>query len=174
MSEYNLKRNIGSSAIKLDAEDEIISIIFLNNERIGILSREGQFIIVESTNIRSTGRVTRGIIGMKLGACDYIVSAHAITKETTYLLTVSSDGYGKCTSISEFNVTNTNTKGVKIQKNDAMIDFIPITNQSDILINSSTTQIRIKLQEVPILSRGAQGTKIIKLTNNSVVGISTL
>ena len=55
-----------------------------------------------------------------------------------------------------------------------MSDFIPITTQSDILVNSSTTQIRIKYSDVPILSRGALGTKLIKLTDNYVIGISSL
>ena len=55
-----------------------------------------------------------------------------------------------------------------------MCDFLPVTNPNDILINSNTTQIRIKYDDVPNLSRGAQGTKLIKLTNNYVIGISRL
>ena len=174
LSEYNLKRNIGAAAIKLDSNDEIISTFIVNDERIGLLSNSGQFIMVATTPIKAIGRVTRGIIGMKLGTNDYIVSARAIPKETTQLFSISKDGYGKISNISEFSVTGTNTKGVKIQKSDNMCDFIPVNTQSDILINSNTTQIRIKYDDVPTLGRGTQGTKLIKLTNNLVVGISTI
>jgi len=173
-SEYNLSRNVGAQALKLDAGDEIASILFINDERIGILSREGQFIIVDSKPIHSIGRLTRGIIGMKLMPSDYIVSARAIPKDATALFSISSDGSGKSTSIKEFTLTNTNTKGVKIQKSDAMCDFLPITTQSDVLINSNTTQIRVRINDIPLLSRGTQGSKIIKLTTNYVIGISSL
>lgn len=174
LSDYNLKRNAGAQAIKLDAGDEIMSILVLEHERIGIMSRAGQFIMLESDPIRATGRVTRGIIGMKLNTGDYVQSARVISKDTRELFSISIDGFGKKTSISEFSVTSTNTKGVKIQKANELCDFIAITNAVDILINSSTTQIRVKYTDIPLASRGTIGVKLIKLTNNYVIGISSL
>jgi len=174
LSEYNMKRNIGALAIKLDTNDEIVSILILEDEKIGIMSKCGQFIMVATSPIKSIGRVTRGIIGMKLAAGDEIMTARAIPNSTTHLFSISTDGYGKSTPISEFSVTGTNTKGVKIQKAENMCDFIPIITQSDILINSNTTQIRIKNSEIPIQSRGTIGVKLIKLINNNVIGISSL
>ena len=173
LNEYSLKRNVGATAIKLDNDDEIISILIMSDERLGILSKNGQFIMVDTTKIKPIGRVTRGIIGMKLDSGDEIVSARAIKKDLK-IFSISKEGYGKLTDMSEFNVTNTNTKGVKIQKSTEMCDFLPITNPTDILINSNTTQIRIKYTDIPNLSRGAQGVKLIKLTNNYVIGISLL
>lgn len=174
LSEYNMKRNVGAIAIKLDEGDEIVSILNIESERLGIMSKSGQFIIVNTSPIKAIGRVTRGIIGMKLNKDDYVESARAIPNGTRYIFSVSTDGYGKSTPIEDFNVTGTNTKGVKIQKSENMCDFVSINSTNDILINSNTTQIRIKYNDVPILSRGAQGTKLIKLTNNYVIGISTL
>ena len=174
LSDYNLKRNVGAAAIKLDTNDSIVSILIVEDEKIGIMSKTGQFILINSSLIKPIGRVTRGIIGIKLNAGDYVSSARAISKEVSSVFSISSDGYGKATPIKEFNVTNTNTKGTKIQKSDSMCDFIGITSNEDILINSTTTQIRIKLIDVPNLSRGAQGTKLIKLDKNYVIGISTL
>lgn len=174
LSEYNLKRNVGAQALKLDDGDEIVSILFINDEQIGILSREGQFIRIQSTPIKSLGRVTRGVIGIKLNVSDYVVSARAIKPNTQYIFSITSDGYGKMTSIKEFSITGTNTKGVKIQKSDALCDFATVTNIADILVNSSTTQIRIKYQDIPIISRGTQGVKLIKLTDNYVIGVSML
>ena len=174
LSEYNLKRSTGAQALKLDDGDEIVSILFIDNERIGILSRDGQFIMIESTPIRALGRLARGIIGIKLSPSDYVVSARAIGKDSRYLFSITSDGYGKNTALSEFNITNTNTKGVKIQKSDNLCDFIPIAAQGDILVNSNTTQIRVKSTDIPTLSRGALGVKLMKLTDNYIIGISSL
>lgn len=174
LSDYNMKRNIGAAAIKLDAGDSIVATLLISDERLGIMSHSGQFIMIASSPIKSLGRVTRGIIGMKLNAGDYIVAAHAIPSTTKELFSIAEDGCGKATSISDFSITGTNTKGVKIQKANNMADFAPIISQADLLINSTTTQIRVRLSDVPKLSRGTQGTKLIKLTNNHVIGISSL
>lgn len=174
LNEYNMKRNTGATALKLDVNDEIVSILIMEEEKLGIMSRDGQFIMVATSPIKSIGRVTRGIIGMKLNAGDYVVSARAIPQNTTHIFSIASDGYGKSTSINEFNITGTNTKGAKIQKADNMCDFLPIQNTGDILINSNTTQIRVRYDDIPVLSRGTQGTKLIKLTNNYVIGVSTI
>jgi DNA gyrase subunit A len=172
LSEYNLKRNAGAQALKLDDGDEIVSILFIEDERIGILSRDGQFIMIQSIPIKPLGRLTRGIIGMKLNTGDYVVSARAIGPAAEYIFSITSDGYGKKTSIKEFNITGTNTKGVKIQKSDALCDFITVNDETDILVNSSTTQIRVKHTDIPTISRGTLGVKLIKLTDNHVIGVS--
>ena len=174
LSEYNLKRNTGAQAIKLDAGDEIVSIFPVTNEKIGIMSHAGQFIMIDSKIINATGRVTRGIIGMKLNTGDYVQSARAIGPAASYIFSISADGYGKKTSIKDFNITSTNTKGVKIQKSDDLCDFMAISDNVDVLINSSTTQIRIKYTDIPLASRGTIGVKLMKLTNNSIIGISSL
>ena len=174
LSEYNLKRSTGAQAIKLDDGDEIVSILFTDDERIGILSRDGQFIMIQSAPIKALGRLTRGIIGMKLNAGDYVVSARTIGPAAQYIFSITSDGYGKKTYLKEFNITSTNTKGVKIQKSDALYDFMAMSDESDILINSNTTQIRVKYTDIPIALRGTLGVKLMKLTDNYIIGISSL
>ena len=174
LNEYNLKRSTGAQAIKLDDGDEIVSILFTDDERIGILSRDGQFIMIQSAPIKALGRLTRGIIGMKLNAGDYVVSARTIGPAAQYIFSITSDGYGKKTYLKEFNITGTNTKGVKIQKSDALCDFMAMSDESDILINSNTTQIRVKYTDIPIALRGALGVKLMKLTDNYIIGISSL
>ena len=174
LDEYNLKRNTGAQAIKLDINDEIVSIFTLIDEKIGIMSCAGQLVIINSSTINAIGRVTRGIIGIKLNPGDYVQSARAIPAATQELFSISEDGYGKLTRLSDFNVTNTNTKGVRIQKSDKMCDFIPLISKDDILINSTTTQIRIKYNDIPLLLRDTLGVKLIKLTNNYVICISSI
>ena len=167
ITEYNLKRNAGAIAIKLDEGDEIVSVLFINDEKIGIASNNGNFIMINTSDIRPIGRVARGVIGMKLNESDFVVSAKTVTKDTKELISISKDGYIKRTSIDEFRLTGRATKGIKIQNANAICDFLPNISNNDILIVSSTTQIRIRIQDIPLLSRDSQGVKSIKLSNNS-------
>lgn len=169
LSEYNLRRNTGVQALKLDDDDLIASILILKDERVGILTEEGNFIIIETKDIRPIGRVARGVVGIKLNEGDKVVSGRVIPKETKEILSVSEDGYSKRTDINEFKITGRATKGVKIQRADNLCDFLPLIDSNDILVVSSTTQIRVKVEEIPVLSRGAQGVKTLKLGENSKV-----
>ena len=169
LDEYNLKRNTGATAIKLDEGDQIASIILTDNDKIGIASAQGQFIMIKTDDIKPIGRVARGVIGMKLNEGDEVVSAKVIGTGIKEIASVSEDGYIKRSSISEFKLTGRATKGVKLQKVENLCDFLPLYDNNDILLVSSAAQIRLKLSDVPILSRGAQGVKAIKLAENSKV-----
>ena len=82
----------------------------------------------------------------------------------------------KKTPYSEFTVQGKNTKGAKLQKltdGDWMADFIPLAAENEVLVNATSSCIKIDVNEIPEFSRGAQGTKVIKLTaKNNVVGLN--
>ena len=169
LSEYNLKRKGGATAIKLDANDKIVSVLFVNEEKIGIASRSGQFIMITTSDIRAIGRTARGVAGIKLNDSDEVAEAIIITPDTKELVTVAEDGYIKRSPISEFRITGRATKGVRIQNTDCLCSILPLTKDQDVLVNSSKAQIRLKLSDIPSLSRGTQGVKSIKLSENSKV-----
>ena len=125
--------------------------------------------MIKTDDIKPIGRVARGVIGMKLNEGDEVVSAKVIGTGVKEIASVSEDGYIKRSPISEFKLTGRATKGVKLQKVENLCDFLPLYNDNDILVVSSVAQIRLKLNDVPILSRGAQGVKAIKLAENSKV-----
>lgn len=173
LSEYNMKRKTGAIALALDKDDEIMSVLFTDDEEIGLLSSRAYFIMIETSPIRPIGRTARGVIGMKLNEGDSVVSARIIPKNTKEILSISEKGYSKRTDIIEFKLTGRGTKGVKIQKEEVLCDFLPIVDNSDILVSSTSAQIRVKLDDFAKSGRGAQGTKTIKMTETSkVIGIS--
>lgn len=175
LSEYNLKRNSGALAIKLDSDDQIVSILFTNEDKIGIASEQGQFIMIETKDINPIGRVARGVQGMKLNDGDCVVSARVIGVQTKEIISVSEDGYIKRTDLNEFRVTGRATKGVKLQNTLKLCDFLPFSNDSDVLVVSTTAQIRLKIGDVPSLSRGTQGVKSLKLAAGAkVMGLGSL
>jgi DNA gyrase subunit A len=169
LSEYNLKRNSGALAIKLDPDDQIVSILLTDNDRIGIASAQGLFIMIETKNINAIGRVARGIQGMKLNTGDCVVGARVIKSDDRELISISEDGYIKRTPINEFRVTGRATKGVKIQNTNSLCDFLPVCDESDILVVSTSSQIRLKFRDIPSLSRGTQGVKSLKLSSGAQV-----
>ena len=169
LSEYNLKRNVGATAIKLDSGDIIVSALFLNEEKIGIMSRAGQFIMITTSDIRAIGRVARGVAGIKLNDGDEVAEATIVPNDTRELVTVAEDGYIKRSPIDEFRLTGRATKGVKIQNSSCLCSILPLSKDQDVLINSTKAQIRLKLSDIPLLGRGAQGVKSIKLSENSKV-----
>lgn len=170
LSEYNIKRaKNGIKALELNSNDEVNSILFMNEEKIGIATKSGNFIIIETKDIRSIGRTSKGVIGIKLDASDYVVSARVIGSDTKEIISISEDGYIKRTSISEFHVTGRGTKGIKLQKTNSLCDFLPMTSAFDVLITAETSQIRLRLSDIPQLSRGTQGVRAIKLPENSKI-----
>lgn len=174
LSEYNIKRGGGAKALALDEGDEIVSVLFVNSEKIGLLSAGGNFLITTTSDIRPIGRTTKGIKGMKLNDEDYVISAHIIPEDTISIMSISGEGNAKQTKISEFVTQGKNTKGARLQKvvsEDWMADFKPIVNETEVSIASTSSTLKIKVNEVAMLSRGTQGSRAIKMgvKDNAIV-----
>lgn len=174
LSEYNIKRSGSAKALALDEGDEIVSVLFVNSEKIGLLSAGGNFLITTTSDIRPIGRTTKGIKGIKLNDEDYVISAHIIPEDTISIMSVSGEGNAKQTKISEFATQGKNTKGARLQKitsEDWMADFKPIVNETEVSIASTSSTLKIKVNEVAMLSRGTQGSRAIKMgvKDNAIV-----
>ena len=176
LSEYNLKRSGSLRAINLDTNDEIASILFINDEDIGIMTEQGNFIRITTNDIRAIGRIAKGIRGIKLNPGDAVCCAYPIPKDTQYIISVTSSGLFKKTPISEFSVQGKNTKGAKIHKltdKDHMADFVSLSTETEILVASSRSTIKVSINDVPTLSRVAQGAKAIKMNDtDKIIGIA--
>lgn len=173
LSEYNIKRNCAMKALELDRDDEICSVIFTDDENIGMLTALGQFLIIPTSDIRVIGRTAKGVKGIKLNENDFVISAKIMPLNTKELLSITSKGYIKRTPISEFNIATRYTKGGKLHKikdeDDSLTDFLSIVTEKDALVTATATQIRINLDEVPLLSKGAIGNKSMKLSDDAQI-----
>lgn len=166
ISEYNTNRKIGLRAIALTEGDEIVDVIFGNDIKIGIVTEAGNFLMINTNDIRAIGRVAQGIKAIKLNDGDKVAAAHMIPEDTKCIASISGAGLFKQTAISEFSVQGKNTKGSKLQKlndGDWLADFLPITTEADVLIVSTRSSIRLTLNDIPMLSKGTLGNKSIKL-----------
>jgi DNA gyrase subunit A len=176
LSEYNLARKVAVKALTLDEGDEIVSVVFTGTDRAGILTETGNFIMIETEDIRPIGRVARGVKAIKLNDGDYVISARIIPDDTQYIASISGAGLFKKTPFEEFSTQGRGTKGAKIQKvgdGDYMADFHPITKEGEVLVASTNACIKLTTEDIPVFSRGALGNKSIKLGPlHSVVKIS--
>lgn len=166
LSEYNMSRKTAIKALTLDEGDEIVSVVFTSTDCIGILTETGNFIMIETEDIRPIGRIARGVRAIKLNEDDYVVSARIIPDSTTHLASISGAGLFKKTNINEFVTQGRGTKGSKIQKlndGDWMADFYPITKNGEVLVASTKACIKLTTNDLPLLSKGALGNKSIKL-----------
>lgn len=176
LAEYNLKRSGSLKAINLDANDEIASILFINDEDVGIMTELGNFIRITTKDIRPIGRVAKGIKGIKLNDGDAVCCAYPIKADSQYIVSVTAAGLFKKTPISEFTVQGKNTKGAKIHKltgKDHMADFMALGTETEILVASSQSCIKLSVNDIPTLSRVTQGAKAIKMNDTAkIIGIS--
>ena len=172
LSEYNIKRAGSLKALSLDENDEIADVLFTDEDKVGILTEFGNFLLIETKDIRPIGRVTRGVRAIKLNDKDAIVSARIVLSSTKEICSISGAGLIKKTPYSEFVVQGRGTKGAKLHKigeKDFLADFIPIENETEILIASTSACIKIKTNEIPLLSKGALGNKSIKLKDGDTI-----
>lgn len=177
LSEYNIKRAGGAKALDLENNDEICSVIFVNEEKVGILTEFGQFLIYETKDIRAVGRIAKGVKAIKLNENDSITSARTIPEGVKEFVSVTGNGYIKRTSASEFVVTGRYTKGGKLQKlkdeSDYLIDFLPILSENNLIITSTSAQIKVDIKDISLLGKGAQGTKSLKMKDkDKIIGLS--
>ena len=176
LAEYNLKRSGSLRAINLEPNDEIASILFIDEEDVGIMTEQGNFIRITTKDIRPIGRVAKGIRGIKLNDGDAVCCAYPIKADSQYIVSVTASGLFKKTPITEFTVQGKNTKGAKIHKltgKDHMADFMALGTETEILVASSQSCIKLSVNDIPTLSRVTQGAKAIKMSDTAkIIGIS--
>ncbi len=166
LSNFSVGRNSTVKSLTLTKGDALISVCFLNKERIGILTKGGNFVIIKSEDVREVGRVAQGVKGITLKEGDEVVSVRAIPDSTVEILSATSNGDAKRTSITEYGVQGRATKGLKIQNGAQFGDFYPLTNESEILANGTATQLCLSISDITLSGRATQGVRLMKLKPN--------
>ena len=179
LMDYSNNRKGGIIAIGLREDDELINVdITDGNSNIIIGTKEGMCIRFNETDVRPMGRGATGVIGVRLKyEGDYVVGA-AVCDDDKTLLTVTENGYGKKTKISEFKVQNRGGQGVtgyKLTDKTGKVAGISIVNNDiDImLITSEGVIIRMATDEISEFGRVTQGVRLMRLADDvNVVSIA--
>ena len=172
ITEYDNIRKNGLTAISLRDDDTLIEVKLTDgDEDVIMVTKYGQAIRFSETEVRATGRATMGVIGMNLSADDVIIGMQLISQGES-LMTVSENGLGKCTLMTEFNTIHRGGKGVKCykitEKTGNLIGAKAVERDDEVmLINTAGTIIRIEVAGTTLLSRITSGVKLIDLKENT-------
>ncbi len=174
ITEYSNVRKTGLAAINLREDDELIEVKKTDNKKdIILVTKYGQCIRFHETDVRSTGRVSMGVIGMNLTDGDQVVGMQMNTQGDA-LMIVSEKGLGKCTLMSEFTPQNRGGKGVKcykITEKTGNIVGVKAVNQDNeiMMITTEGVIIRIPVAGTALLGRVTSGVKLINLDEGVIV-----
>ena len=175
--DYSRPRANGIWAIDLREDDELVNVEITNGQRdIMLFSSSGKCIRFNESNVRSMGRVARGVIGIRLKEGQRVVSMLVIDEGD--ILTVTQHGFGKRTHVDEHHVQGRGGQGViGIQtsvRNGELVSAVQVTDDEDImLISDGGTLVRTSTEGISTLGRNTQGVTLIRLgENESLVGLA--
>ena len=183
-SELTLFDNIkkaGKRAIKLNDDDEVMYIGLTSGtgeDEVFAATRNGIAIRFSEKDVRSMGTGAAGVKGITLRDKDKIVGAAIINSEMNNdemrILTITEEGYGKRTKLSEYRLTSRGGKGIinaKLNDKTGKIVDVKIVTENDeiMLITSEGTLIRTSVNNVSVIGRSASGVRIMKVRNNEKI-----
>ena len=179
MCEYSNMRKTGLQAILLREGDELIEVkVTDNTEDIFLATKFGMSIRFKETDARITGRVSYGVIGMKLDEGDEVIGMQ-MASQGEYMLVASEKGYGKRTRISEFKLQLRGGKGLLCynvtEKTGNLVGMKLLDDGRDImLITNEGILIRMGVDDISIIGRNTSGVKLMSIDADSDVHVASI
>jgi DNA gyrase subunit A len=177
LSAYGNPRRGGIIGMKLDAGDRVISAQLTDGTNdIVLATRRGQAIRFAEDEVRDMGRDTMGVRGITLeGKNDGVLDMVVVKNESNALLSVTENGYGKRTLISDYRVTHRGGKGIKTlnptAKTGPLVAVKEVVEQDELMIvTTGGIIIRLPIQGIRVMGRATQGVKLINLDAGHKVG----
>ena len=170
--EYANIRKSGLQAINLRDDDDLIEVKVTDNTKdIFLVTKHGQCIRFDENDVRTTGRVSMGVIGMNLSYDDEVV-AMQLNTQGTHMLIVSEYGMGKRTDIDEFTVQHRGGKGIKCykitEKTGNVVAAKAVNEDTEVMIiNTEGIIIQLMVSEVSVLGRITSGVKMIEMDSEN-------
>ena len=181
LSQFSRPRPSGLIALGLAEGDTLVGAAITDGGRDVLLSASsGKAARFKESDVRAMGRTARGVRGIRLTGGQRVISL-VIPDEDGHLLTASANGYGKRTRISEFPVKGRGAMGVIAMKaserNGELVAAVQVFEGDELmLISDMGTLVRTGTDDISIISRNAQGVRLINLRGeerlNSVARIA--
>ena len=177
LTEFASIRKTGKIAISIVEGDELISVQLTNGQdEILMASHSGKCIRFAESDVRATGRDTQGVKGLELNDDDFVVDMTVI-KEDCEVITVTENGYGKRSDISDYRLQQRGGKGVKAgvfnEKTGQLVNLKLVSSAEDImLITVNGTIIRVAASGISKIGRDTQGVRIMRLDETSISKIA--
>ncbi len=175
LMEYNSNRKTGLQAISLKEDDELIDVRLTDGERnVVIVTHEGMSITFAESDVKPVGRVSQGVIGIRLDEGDFVVGMEPIYTDKDCLLAITENGFGKRTELTEYRVQTRAGKGVityKITPKTGKVVGIKVVKEEDdvMLITDKGIIIRLEVPNISVLGRSTQGVTLMKTNDGGKV-----
>jgi len=162
--------------LPLDNSDSVVDVKRIKDKQeIMLISKKGQAIRFNSDDVRSMGRASYGVTGIKLDQDDVVVSTEIITDRSFSILTITEKGYGKRSNIEDYRKTGRAGKGVinlKVSEKTGNVVTSINVKQGDAFVVSTVKGIVIRsgIKDIRIMGRATSGVRIIRLKPGDKVG----
>ncbi len=179
LTEFGNPMQRGIIAIGVDEGDELIAArLSTGKNYIFLGSHDGQAIRFSEEKVRPMGRPARGVRGMDLAAGDFIVGSEVIGEEGL-VLSISENGYGKRTKLTDYRLTNRGVKGVinmkTTKKTGKVVAILAVKDDSELMIvTRDGKMIRIDSGEIRQAGRSTQGVRLVRMEENDQVAAACL
>ena len=172
LTDFSNPRKSGIIAINLDDNDFLIGAEITDGSNdIVLVSNGGKAVWFDEEDVRSMGRNTRGVRGMKLQEDQQVLSLLIASDDQQSMLVATENGYGKRTVLSDFRHSGRATPGVKaiqVSERNGLVVAAKLVNDEDeiMLITTGGVLIRTRVSEIRELGRATQGVTLINLGEN--------
>ncbi len=167
--DFSRPRASGIIALELVEGDQLVGVGVTDGQRdVMLFSSAGKVIRFKESDVRSMGRVSRGVRGIRLGEDQSVIAM--ILADEGCVLTATENGYGKRTPIDDYPVYGRGGQGViaiqSSERNGAVVGAVLVSDEDEImLITNGGTLVRTRVAEVSTMGRNTQGVRLINLTN---------
>ncbi|MCP5277167.1 MAG: DNA gyrase subunit A [Thiobacillus sp.] len=169
LSDFSRPRTAGIIAINLDEGDQLVGVAITNgSQQIMLFSNEGKANRFSEEEVRSMGRVSRGVRGIKMPAGAEVISLLVAQSDDEQVLAATENGYGKRTPVGEYRHTGRGTQGViaisTSARNGKVVAAVLVESDDEVmLITTGGVLIRTRVKEIRAAGRSTQGVTLINL-----------
>ena len=177
LGEYmKTKRNAGIAAMTVREGDSVVDIIFMDEEDMVIITKDGMSIRFTTSDINSVGRIAQGVKAIKLNDGDEVIAALPVHKETDSVAVFSENGVGKKTSLKEYPIQGRGGKGTITYKPNVssghLVSAKMISDEDNLLIIGNYSSICISAKEIPEIGKTGVGNILLK--NNRITSVEKI
>ena len=176
---YSKPRKGGIYAVDVNEGDELIQAkLSLGDQDILLATNNGKSIRFNEQQIRSTGRKTKGVTGIRMSFKDDYVIGMLVVKREGQVLVVSSKGFGKRSLLEQYREQKRGGKGVFTlkanNKTGKLISILEVVENDDLMIiTDGGIMIRQSIDRLNIIGRNTQGVKLLRLDDDSQIASVT-
>jgi DNA gyrase subunit A len=175
LSDYGHIRVNGIAAIKLEEGDELMGAQLSDGTKtVMIATAGGQACRFNEKELRPMGRVTHGVIGIRLKNKKDSIVAMTVVDITGSLLTITENGFGKRSPIDEYRMTHRGSKGVRTiitnERNGSVMFVGQVTDENELIITTEQGMtVRIPVRDIREQGRSTMGVRIMRLNEGDKV-----